>query len=63
MQGPETNIDRHHLGEDLEHSEDHRWSKFVTKTVVFKLTVRREGNILLMAKKLPRQIKVSCFIA
>ena len=33
MQGPETNIDLHHLGEDLEHSEDHRWSKFVTKTV------------------------------
>ena len=30
---PETNIDLQHLGEDLEHSEDHRWSKFVTKTV------------------------------
>ena len=39
MQGPETNIDLHHLGEDLEHSEDQRWSKF-------KLTVRREGNIV-----------------
>ena len=46
MQGPETNIDLHHLGEDLEHSEDHRWSKFVKKQFVFKLTVRREGNIV-----------------
>ena len=46
MQGPETNIDLHHLSEDLKHSEDHRWSKFVTKQFVFKLTVHREGNIV-----------------
>ena len=48
MQGPETNIDLHQLGEDLEHSEDHRWSKFVPKLeqFVFKLTVRRQGNIV-----------------
>ena len=47
MQGPETNIDMHYVGEDLEHSEDHRWSKFVTKKqLVFNLTVRREGNIV-----------------
>ena len=58
MQGPETNIDRHHLGEDLEHSEDHRWSKFVTID-----SLCAEKALLLMAKKLPRQIKVSGFIA
>ena len=29
-----------------DHSEDHRWSKFVTNQFVFKLTVRREGNIV-----------------
>ena len=46
MQGPETYIDLHHLDEDLEHSEDHRWSKFVIKQFVFKLTVCREGNIV-----------------
>ena len=62
MQGPETNIDRHHLGEDLEHSEDHRWSKFVTKTVCL-YSLCAEKAILLMAKKLSRQIKVSGFIA
>ena len=60
MQGPETNIDPHHLGEDLEHSEDHRWSKFVTKQFV---SMCAEKAILLMAKKLPRQITVSGFIA
>ena len=54
MQGPETNIDLHHLGEYLEHSEDHRWSKFVKKNNSLSLnSMCAEKAILLMAKKLP----------
>ena len=63
MQGPETNIDLLHLGEDLEHSEDHRWSKFVTKLVCFLNSLCAEKAILSMAKKLPRKITVPDFIA
>ena len=64
MQGPETSIDLHHLGEDLEHSEDRRWSKFVTgKNSLSLNSLCAEKAILLMAKMLPRQITVSGFIA
>ena len=62
MQGPGTNIDRHHLGEDLEHSEDHRWS-VRNKNSLSLNSLCTEKAILLMAKKLPRQINVSGFIA
>ena len=48
MQGPETNIDLHHLGEDLEHSEDHR-----NKNSLSLNSLCAEKAILLMAKSYP----------
>ena len=46
-----------------DHSEDHRWSKFVKKNSLSLNSLCAEKAILLMAKKLPRQIIVSGFIA
>ena len=62
MQGSETNIDLHHLGEDLEHSKDHRWS-VRNKNSLSLNSLCAEKAILLLAKTLPRQITVSGFIA